>query len=113
MYTPFQAESFSSFFYGKRLAPKRLYNAYKAVAAQIYQPNSAGIAESDVTSAHQATYIVGSAFCGNGVYTGHSIQSHLASIEAAVTTTIGGNTTKRILFESVSGEIMLQNQCNI
>ena len=77
----------------------------------MYQTNSAGIA--DVTPGHQATYIVGSAFCGNGVYTGHSIQADLSSIETAVQTTIGGDTTKRVLFESVSGEIMLQNQCTM
>ena len=105
------AGSFSSFYYGRRLVPKRAYNAYKGVAAQMYQTNLAG--QADCTSAHQQTYIVSSAFCGNGVYIGQGIQSDLASIETAVTTTIGGNVTKKILFESVAGETLLQNQCTM
>ena len=106
-----EAGSFSSFCSGRRLVPKRAYNAYKGVAAQMYQTNCSGVL--DVTSGHQATAIVGSAFCGNGIYVNQGIQNDLASIETSVQTTIGGNVTKRVLFESVSGEIMLQNQCTM
>ena len=31
----------------------------------------------------------------------------------AVTTQIGGNGTRKVLMESVTGETMLQNQCNM
>ena len=94
-----QAGSFSSFFDGKRFVPKRLHNAYKAVAAQMYQTNSSGVA--DTVSGKQQSYIVGSAFCGNGVYTGHYIQSDLASFETAVQNFVGGNARRKVLFESI------------
>ena len=104
------AGSFSSFFYGKRLVPKRLYNAYKGVVAQMYQTNLSGIAV--CTSGKQQCYIVSSAFCGNDVYPAQGIQADLLSIENVLQGQLGGNSTKRVLFESVSGETMLQNQCS-
>ena len=103
--------SFSSFFYGRRLVPKRLYNAYKGVAAQLYHTNLSGIAA--CTSGKQQCYIVSSAFCGNDVYPAQGIQADLLSIENVLQTQLGGNSTKRVLFESVSGETLLQNQCNM
>ena len=69
------AGSFSSFFYGKRPVPKRLYNVYKGVVSQIYQTNLSGIAA--CTSGKQQCYIVSSAFCGNDVYPAQGIQADL------------------------------------
>ena len=106
-----QAGSFSSFFYGRRLVPKRLYNAYKAIAPQIYQTNISGYCP--VTSGKQNTCNVASAFCGNNVFVTQGIQADLLSINNAVNTMNGGNVTRKYLLESVSGEIMLQNQTNM
>ena len=106
-----QAGSFSSFFYGRRLVPKRLYTVYKAIAPQIYQTNISGYCP--VTSGRQNNCIVASAFCGNNVYVTQGIQSDLLSINNAISTMNGGNVTRKFLLESVSGEVMLQNQTNM
>ena len=41
------------------------------------------------------------------------IQMNLLSIKNAINTSVGGNTTRKVLFELVSGEVMIQNQCNL
>ena len=57
--------------------------------------------------------VVASAFCGNNVYSVNGIQPDLLSLSTALQGNIGGNSTKRVLYESVSGEVMLQNQDNM
>ena len=106
-----QAGSFSSFFYGKRLVPKRLYTVYKAIAPQMYQTNCSG--DCTAVSGKQGGTICFSAFCGKDVYTTAGIQPDLLSIENAINAQIGGNVTRKALLESVTGEVMLQNQCNM
>ena len=106
-----QAGSFSSFFYGKRLVPKRAYNLYKGIAPQILQTNISGAAVT--TSGKQNVFIVASAFCGNDVYPTQGIQPDLLTINNAISTLNGGNIARKMLLESVSGEVLLQNQSNM
>ena len=88
------AGSFSSFIYGRRLVPKRLYNAYKAATSQMYQTNISG--SCNVTSGVQSCMVVASAFCGNNVYSVNGIQPDLLSLSTALQGNIGGNSTKRV-----------------
>ena len=105
------AGSFSNFYYGKRQCPKKVYNAYKGVAAQIYQTNVAGVLT--CTSGVQNQTIVNSLYCGSDVYETTGVQADLEYIFNAIGTWNGGNATRRTLLETVSGETMLQNQCNV
>ena len=77
----------------------------------MYQTNLAG--SCNVISGVQTYCIVASTFCGNDVYPAQGIQSDLLAIENVLQTQLGGNSTKRVLFKSVSGETLLQNQCNM
>ena len=82
---------------------------YIDISAQMYQTHVSGLAE--CTSGKQTAYLVGSAFCGNDMYVNQGVQLDLLSIENVVNTIFSGNATRKVLFESVSVEIMLQNQC--
>ena len=84
---------------------------YKAIALQMYQTNYS--AECVALSAIQGGTIVLSAYCGNNFFPTAGIQADLLSIENAVNNQIGGNSTRKVLMESVTGETMLQNQCNM
>ena len=66
-----------------------------------------------VGSGKQVQQIVASAFCGNDVFPSQGVQPDLMSINSAINTQNGGNVTRKFLLESVSGEVMLQNQCNM
>ena len=82
------AGSFSSFFYGRRLVPKRQYNAYNAIASQMHRTNVSGVAE------------VGSR---------HSIESFIHRDLSSKETGVAEVGSRKVLFESVT----LQNQCNM
>ena len=47
------------------------------------------------------------------MYPSQAIQPDLLSMSNAIFTKIGGNSTRRVLRESVSGEVMLHNQDNM
>ena len=62
-----------------------------------------------VESGKQSTFIVGSAFCGNYVHPTQGIRTDLLLIENAINSSAGGNSTRKLLFKSVSGEVKMQN----
>ena len=107
-----QAGSFSSFFYERRIVPKRLYNIYKAIAVQLYQTNVSGYCPVTSAGKHNNA-IVASAFCGNNVFVAQAIQSDLPSMNHGISNMNGGYITRKFLLESISGEVMLQNQTNM
>ena len=106
------AGSFSSFIYGRRLVPKRLYNAYKAVSSQMYQTNISG--SCNVTSGvHTGVIYRSKCFLRNNVYPSLAIQPYLLSTSNTINGSVGGNSTRKVLYQSVSGEVMLHNQDNM
>ena len=82
------AGSFSNFYYGKRQCPKKVYNAYKGVAAQIYQTNVAGVLT--CTSGVQNFTCVNSLYCGSDVYETTGVQTDLEQIFNAIGSWNGG-----------------------
>ena len=77
----------------------------------MYQVNCSGY--STCTSGVQQYGIVTSLFCGSGVYKTQGIQADLEYIHGAIANQNGGNSPRRFLLQSVSGETTLQIQANM